>query len=112
MDACRKHKARSVIAKLDRLSRNLAFIASLMESGVGFVAKAIKAAIETLVSDLAFELEQQASSRAAADDASHSLDRLRHRPTGRTKRFTDQCTDPPLPPLRPTLKRVTEWCDR
>ena len=38
MDACRKHKARLVIAKLDRLSRNLAFIATLMESGVEFVA--------------------------------------------------------------------------
>jgi DNA invertase Pin-like site-specific DNA recombinase len=36
--ACRKHKARLVIAKLDRLSRNLAFIATLMESGVEFVA--------------------------------------------------------------------------
>ena len=38
MDACRKHKARLVIAKLDRLSRNLAFTATLMESGVEFVA--------------------------------------------------------------------------
>src|SRR6185436_12359624 len=38
MDACRKHKARLVIAKLDRLSRNLAFIATLMESGVEFIA--------------------------------------------------------------------------
>ena len=38
MDACRKHKARLVIAKLDRLSRNLAFIATLMELGVEFVA--------------------------------------------------------------------------
>jgi DNA invertase Pin-like site-specific DNA recombinase len=36
--ACRKHKAKLVIAKLDRLSRNLAFIATLMESGVEFVA--------------------------------------------------------------------------
>jgi Resolvase, N terminal domain len=36
--ACKKHKARLVIAKLDRLSRNLAFIATLMESGVEFVA--------------------------------------------------------------------------
>src|SRR3981081_1569158 len=36
--ACRKHKARLVIAKLDRLSRNLAFIAALMEAGVEFVA--------------------------------------------------------------------------
>ena len=38
LDACRKHKAKLVIAKLDRLSRNLAFIAALMESGVEFVA--------------------------------------------------------------------------
>jgi DNA invertase Pin-like site-specific DNA recombinase len=36
--ACKRQKARLVIAKLDRLSRNLAFIAALMESGVEFVA--------------------------------------------------------------------------
>jgi DNA invertase Pin-like site-specific DNA recombinase len=35
---CRKRKARLVIAKLDRLSRNLAFIATLMDSGAEFVA--------------------------------------------------------------------------
>jgi DNA invertase Pin-like site-specific DNA recombinase len=35
---CRKRKAKLVIAKLDRLSRNLAFIATLMDSGVEFVA--------------------------------------------------------------------------
>ena len=36
--ASRKHKAKLVIAKLDRLSRNLAFIATLMDAGVEFVA--------------------------------------------------------------------------
>src|SRR5215468_3536817 len=36
--ACRKHKAKLVIAKLDRLSRNLAFIATLLDSNVEFVA--------------------------------------------------------------------------
>ena len=36
--ACKKQRAKLVIAKLDRLSRNLAFIATLMESGVEFVA--------------------------------------------------------------------------
>lgn len=36
--ACRRHKATLVIAKLDRLARNVAFIAKLMESGVDFVA--------------------------------------------------------------------------
>src|ERR1700732_1689895 len=35
---CKKQRAKLVIAKLDRLSRNLAFIAALMDSGVGFVA--------------------------------------------------------------------------
>ena len=38
LEACRKQKARLVIAKLDRLSRNLAFIATLMNAGVEFVA--------------------------------------------------------------------------
>ena len=38
MAACRKHKAKLVIAKLDRLSRSLAFIATLMEAGIEFVA--------------------------------------------------------------------------
>jgi DNA invertase Pin-like site-specific DNA recombinase len=35
---CRKHRATLVIAKLDRLARNVAFISNLMESGVEFVA--------------------------------------------------------------------------
>jgi DNA invertase Pin-like site-specific DNA recombinase len=36
---CRKHhKAKLVIAKLDRLSRTLAFIATTMDSGVEFIA--------------------------------------------------------------------------
>jgi DNA invertase Pin-like site-specific DNA recombinase len=35
---CKKHRAKLVIAKLDRLSRNLAFIAALMDSGAEFVA--------------------------------------------------------------------------
>ena len=36
--ACRLHKATLVVAKFDRLARNVAFIANLMESGVDFVA--------------------------------------------------------------------------
>ena len=38
LDACRRTGSRLLIAKLDRLSRNVAFIANLMESGVEFVA--------------------------------------------------------------------------
>jgi DNA invertase Pin-like site-specific DNA recombinase len=38
LDHCRKKKATLIIAKLDRLGRNVAFIANLMESGVQFKA--------------------------------------------------------------------------
>lgn len=38
LDMCRKHKSLLVIAKLDRLARNVYFISGLMESGVEFVA--------------------------------------------------------------------------
>ena len=35
---CRLHQATLIIAKLDRLARNVAFVSNLMESGVDFVA--------------------------------------------------------------------------
>jgi DNA invertase Pin-like site-specific DNA recombinase len=38
LEACKKHKAVLVIAKLDRLARNVHFISGLIESGVEFVA--------------------------------------------------------------------------
>ncbi len=38
IEACRKHKAKLIIAKMDRLARNVAFISNLMESDVEFVA--------------------------------------------------------------------------
>tara|TARA_B100000678_G_C18222188_1_gene507423 strand:+ start:224 stop:874 length:651 start_codon:yes stop_codon:yes gene_type:complete len=38
LDSCRQNKATLVIAKLDRLARNVAFISQLMETRVEFVA--------------------------------------------------------------------------
>lgn len=38
LDACRRQKATLVIAKLDRLARNMAFVANLMEGRADFVA--------------------------------------------------------------------------
>jgi len=38
LDACKKAKATLVIAKLDRLARNVHFVSGLIESGVDFVA--------------------------------------------------------------------------
>jgi DNA invertase Pin-like site-specific DNA recombinase len=38
LNACRKHRATLLIAKLDRLARNVHFISGLMEKGVKFIA--------------------------------------------------------------------------
>ena len=38
LDACKKHRATLLIAKLDRLARNVHFISGLIESGTDFVA--------------------------------------------------------------------------
>ena len=35
---CKKRKAKLIVAKLDRLARNVSFVSSIMESGVRFVA--------------------------------------------------------------------------
>jgi DNA invertase Pin-like site-specific DNA recombinase len=57
---CRKHKAVLVIAKLDRLARNVAFISNLMESGVEFVAVDMPHANKFVVHILAAVAEQEA----------------------------------------------------
>jgi hypothetical protein len=41
--ACKKQQAKLVVAKLDRLSRNMAFIATMMDSGVAPIIREIKA---------------------------------------------------------------------
>jgi DNA invertase Pin-like site-specific DNA recombinase len=38
IELCKKHKATLIIAKLDRLARNVHFISGLMESGIEFIA--------------------------------------------------------------------------
>ena len=57
---CRKHRGTLVIAKLDRLARNVAFISNLMESGVEFVAVDMPSANRFVVHILAAVAEQEA----------------------------------------------------
>jgi DNA invertase Pin-like site-specific DNA recombinase len=58
---CRKHKATLLIAKLDRLARNVAFISNLMESAVEFVAVDMPQANRFVVHILAAVAEHEAS---------------------------------------------------
>lgn len=49
MQAAKRQKATLLIAKLDRLSRNVHFLSGLLESGVGFVACDMPEANKTMV---------------------------------------------------------------
>ncbi|WP_306224936.1 recombinase family protein [Bosea beijingensis] len=57
---CRLHKATLIIAKLDRLARNVAFISNLMESGAEFVAVDFPQANRLTVHILAAVAEHEA----------------------------------------------------
>jgi DNA invertase Pin-like site-specific DNA recombinase len=57
---CRIHKATLIIAKLDRLARNVAFISNLMESGVEFTAADFPQANRLTVHILAAVAEHEA----------------------------------------------------
>lgn len=57
---CRLHKATLVIAKLDRLARNVAFVSALMESGVEFTAADFPKANRLTVHILAAVAEHEA----------------------------------------------------
>lgn len=58
---CRVHQATLIIAKLDRLARNVAFVSHLMESGVDFVAVDFPTANRLTIHILAAVAEHEAS---------------------------------------------------
>lgn len=60
LDACRAMRATLVIAKLDRLARNIAFVSNLMESGIEFVAADMPAINRLTVHILAAVAEEEA----------------------------------------------------
>lgn len=66
---CRVHRATLIIAKLDRLARNVHFISSLMESGVEFVAVDFPQANRLTVHILAAVAEHEAAMISARTKA-------------------------------------------
>jgi DNA invertase Pin-like site-specific DNA recombinase len=69
LDLCRKQKATLVIAKLDRLARNVHFISGLMQSGVDFVAVDMPQANRLTVHILAAVAEHERDMIAARTKA-------------------------------------------
>lgn len=74
---CRLHRATLVIAKLDRLARNVHFISSLMESGVDFVACDFPEANRLTVHILAAVAEHEAAMISARTKAALEAARAR-----------------------------------
>ena len=60
LSLCRIHRATLLVAKLDRLARNVAFISALMEAGVKFVAVDLPQANELTVHIMASMAEYEA----------------------------------------------------
>ena len=69
LDACRRSKSTLIIAKLDRLARNVHFISGLIESGVTFVAADMPHADKTMMQMMAVfaEMERDMISRRTKD---------------------------------------------
>src|ERR1700744_4357099 len=65
LSLCRLHRATLLVAKLDRLARNVAFISALMESGVKFVAVDLPQANELTVHIMAAMAEYEAKAISA-----------------------------------------------
>lgn len=69
LSLCRAHKATLIIAKLDRLARNVNFISNLMEAGVEFVAVDLPQANRLTVHIMAAMAEHEAAMISARTKA-------------------------------------------
>lgn len=69
LDYCKKNGAVLVVAKLDRLARNVAFVSMLMESGVEFICADFPAANRLTIHVLAAVAEHEASMISARTKA-------------------------------------------
>jgi DNA invertase Pin-like site-specific DNA recombinase len=77
LSLCRLHRATLLVAKLDRLARNVAFISALMESGVKFVAVDLPQANELTVHIMASMAEYEAKAISARTKAALQAARAR-----------------------------------
>jgi DNA invertase Pin-like site-specific DNA recombinase len=82
LEACKKHKAKLVIAKLDRLARNVHFISGLMESGVDFVAADMPEANKLTVHIMAAMAEHEREQISARTKAALAAAKARGKKLG------------------------------
>ena len=79
---CRVHNATLLVAKLDRLGRNVAFIATLMEAGVKFVAADMPEANETMLHFMSVMAQHEAAAISARTKAALAAAKARGKKLG------------------------------
>lgn len=90
---CRLHKATLIIAKLDRLARNVAFVSALMESGVEFTAVDFPQANRLTVHILAAVAEHEARMISDRTKAALQAAKARGKVLGRRAGEGNEMTD-------------------
>jgi len=91
--ACRVHKATLIIAKLDRLARNVAFVSSLMEAGVEFQACDFPQANRLTIHILAAVAEHEAHMISDRTRAALAAAKARGAALGGFRGRAGTCTD-------------------
>jgi DNA invertase Pin-like site-specific DNA recombinase len=87
---CRIHRATLIIAKLDRLARNVAFISNLMEAGVDFVCCDLPTANKLTIHVLAAVAEAEAEMISVRTKAALEAAKARGVVLGNPSHFTDE----------------------
>ena len=82
LSLCRAHRATLLVAKLDRLARNVAFISALMEAGVAFQAVDLPNANNLTVHVMAAMAEFEAKAISARTKAALEAAKARGTPLG------------------------------
>jgi len=75
--ACRARRCTLLIARLDRLARNVAFVSNLMESGVDFIAADVPSATRLTIHVLAAVAEEEARLASARTRAALAIAKAR-----------------------------------
>jgi DNA invertase Pin-like site-specific DNA recombinase len=91
--ACRVHRAVLIIAKLDRLARNVAFVSSLMDSGVEFLAVDFPQANRLTIHVMAAFAEHEAKMISERTRAALAAAKARGRLLGGFRGRAGTCTD-------------------
>ena len=90
VDECNDSGATLLIAKLDRLSRNVAFTASLMDSGVKFIATDMPQANELTIHLMAAMAQQEAKLISERTKAALKAKKARGEKMGNPENFTNE----------------------